>query len=295
MTPDSLHAFSLDIGDIFRFQTKSSAELGCRQPGEQRIEGFCRMGIFNHFSPQIKSATKIRTVNAFLSVPAKGFSPREVLRGTVSAMTIRTLRRSQTKFRSLDKSALQPDGVIHRTPTLAFLRASGQFLKEGVWGGVGGGGGVWGGPVGGSCLVLQKAEHSGKVRSTVAEYSFPSLHIRVVNDIANEMRRVRANWRTDQRYCVLSIPCHCPYIPGEFFTIRKSGHLAASHRFGLATKAIGARAALGHRNHAAIRADLPEVKFILIFCFFRRYPFQPSSCMRVRPTNYPFAGDQPAE
>ena len=73
MTPDSLHAFSLDIGDIFRFQTKSSAELGCRQPGEQRIEGFCRMGIFNHFSPQIKSATKIRTVNAFLPVRT-GFS-----------------------------------------------------------------------------------------------------------------------------------------------------------------------------------------------------------------------------
>ena len=65
MTPDSLHAFSLDIGDIFRFQTKSSAELGCRQPGEQRIEGFCRMGIFNHFSPQIKSATKIRTVRFY--------------------------------------------------------------------------------------------------------------------------------------------------------------------------------------------------------------------------------------
>ena len=56
MTPDSLHAFSLDIGDIFRFQTKSPAEPGCRQPGEQRIEGFRRMGIFNHFSPQIKSA-----------------------------------------------------------------------------------------------------------------------------------------------------------------------------------------------------------------------------------------------
>lgn len=73
MTPDSLHAFSLDIGDIFRFQTKSSAELGCRQSGKQRIEGFCRMGIFNHFSPQIKSATKIRTVNAFLSVRT-GFS-----------------------------------------------------------------------------------------------------------------------------------------------------------------------------------------------------------------------------
>ena len=56
VTPDSFHAFSLDIGDIFRFQTKSPAEPGCRQPGEQRIEGFRRMGIFNHFSPQIKSA-----------------------------------------------------------------------------------------------------------------------------------------------------------------------------------------------------------------------------------------------
>lgn len=49
VTPDSFHAFSLDIGDIFRFQTKSPAEPGYRQPGEQRIEGFRRMGIFNHF------------------------------------------------------------------------------------------------------------------------------------------------------------------------------------------------------------------------------------------------------
>ena len=151
MTPDSLHAFSLDIGDIFRFQTKSSAELGCRQPGEQRIEGFCRMGIFNHFSPQIKSATKIRTVNAFLSVPAGIFA--RGIPGTVSAMPIRRLP-AATKFPSSDKR-LSADGYTSDT---YFWRSPSvrPYLKDNA---------------------LQK--RTFRKRSFLSGISFPSLHIRL--------------------------------------------------------------------------------------------------------------------
>ena len=151
MTPDSLHAFSLDIGDIFRFQTKSSAELGCRQPGEQRIEGFCRRGVFNHFSPQIKSATKIRTVNAFLSVPAGIFA--RGIPGTVSAMPIRRLP-AATKFPSSDKR-LSADGYTSDT---YFWRSPSvrPYLKDNA---------------------LQK--RTFRKRSFLSGISFPSLHIRL--------------------------------------------------------------------------------------------------------------------
>ena len=119
MTPDSLHAFSLDIGDIFRFQTKSSAELGCRQSGKQRIEGFCRMGIFNHFSPQIKSATKIRTVNAFLSVRT-GFS-FGIFRKQYQPCQSDGCRQRQNSGRQT-KGFQQMD--IHGTPTFGVPQAS---------------------------------------------------------------------------------------------------------------------------------------------------------------------------
>lgn len=89
VTPDCLHAFSLDIGDIFRFQTKSPAEPGCRQPGEQRIEGFCRMGIFNHFFRRLSRRDK-DTNSLFVFIRSGGIFVSDIP-GTESAMTIRRL------------------------------------------------------------------------------------------------------------------------------------------------------------------------------------------------------------
>lgn len=87
VTPDCLHAFSLDIGDIFRFQTKSPAEPGCRQPGEQRIEGFCRMGIFNHFFRRLSRRDK-DTNSLFVFIRSGGIFVSDIP-GTGAAMIIR--------------------------------------------------------------------------------------------------------------------------------------------------------------------------------------------------------------
>ena len=89
VTPDCLHAFSLDIGDIFRFQTKSPAEPGCRQPVELRIEGFCRMGIFNHFFRRLSRRDK-DTNSLFVFIRSGGIFVSDIP-GTESAMTIRRL------------------------------------------------------------------------------------------------------------------------------------------------------------------------------------------------------------